>query len=216
MAGRKKQPKSDGAPQTKPTSSAQPPVPPPPQPAAPPTPPPAASAAAPAPPAGALGVPKRGTRPAKIYTSKPVPIDFAGPEHRYVRSDLEIYGIYHGGPSYEGRVFLNNLKADQTTARTRENGYAGSFYIFGHGGCLGDPGHCEVNEENREDYDFRAPHPLTPAKKKVTVTDTLREVAKANKTATITVVPIVTATNELCDDVDVFRFETMRFVSYNP
>jgi tyrosinase len=185
------------------------------QPAAP-TPQAAPPGAEPAAPAGALGVTRRGTRQAKIYTSKPVPIDFAGPEHRYVRSDLEIYGIYHGGPSYEGRIFLNNSKADQTTARTRENGYAGSFYIFGHGGCLGDPGHCEVNEEKREEYDFRSPHPLTPAKKKVTVTNTLREIAKTNKTATITVVPVVTATNELCDDLDVFRFEKMRFVSYNP
>src|SRR5215469_2794131 len=208
MAGRKKQPKSGGAPKTRPAASAQPAAPQPPS----PTPP---SGAEPGTPAGALGVPKRGTREAKIYTSKPVPIDFAGPDHRYVRSDLEIYGIYHGGPSYEGRIFLNNPKADQTTARTRENGYAGSFYIFGHGGCLGDPGHCEVNEENREEYDFRSPHPLTPAKKKVTVTATLREIAKTNKTATITVVPVVTATNELCDDVDVFRFENMRFVSYN-
>ena len=215
MAGRKKQPKSGGAPKTTPTSSRQQPAPPVQQPAAP-TPQAAPPAAEPAAPAGALGVPRRGTRPAKIYTSKPVPIDFAGPEHRYVRSDLEIYGIYHGGPSYEGRIFLNNPKADQATARTRENGYAGSFYIFGHGGCLGDPGHCEVNEEKREEYDFRSPHPLTPAKKKVTVTDTLREIAKTNKTATITVVPVVTATNELCDDLDVFRFEKMRFVSYNP
>jgi hypothetical protein len=211
MAGRKKQTTPRDAPKTKPASSAQQP--------APPAPPPASQAAPPAvepaAPAGALGVPQRGTREAKTYTSKPVPIDFAGPEHRYVRSDLEIYGIYHGGPSYEGRVFLNNPKADQTTPRTRENGYAGSFYIFGHGGCLGDPGHCEVNEENRDEYDFRSPHPLTPAKKKVTVTNTLREIAKTNKTATITVVPVVSATNELCDDVDVFRFENMRFVSYN-
>jgi hypothetical protein len=211
MAGRKKQPKSDRAPKRTPASSAQQPAPPVQQ-SASATPQPAPPAAAPT---GALGVPKRGTRQAKTYTSKPVPIDFAGPGHRYVRSDLEIYGIYHGGPSYEGRIFLNNPKADQTTARTRENGYAGSFYIFGHGGCLGDPGHCEVNEENREEYDFRSPHPLTPAKKKVTVTDTLREIAKSSKTATITVVPVVTATNELCDDLDVFRFENMRFVSYN-
>lgn len=215
MAGRKKQPKSDSAPKTTPASSAQP-APSAAQPPASPAPQAAPPAAEPAAPVGALGVPKRGTRAANTYTSKPVPIDFAGPEHRYIRSDLEIYGIYHGGPSYEGRIFLNNPKADQTTARTRENGYAGSFYIFGHGGCLGDPGHCEVNEEKREEYDFRPPHPLTPAKKKVTVTDTLRAIAKTNKTATITVVPVVTATNELCDDVDVFRFESMRFVSYNP
>jgi hypothetical protein len=167
-------------------------------------------------PVGALGVPTRGKHPAKTYTSKPVPIDFAGPEHRYVRVDLEIYGIFHGEASYEGRIFFNNPEASESTPRTPENGYAGSFYIFGHGGCLGDPGHCEVNEHNREDYDFRAPHPLTPAKKKVTVTDRLREIAKSSKTATITVVPVVTATNELCDDDNVFRFENMRLVSYDP
>src|SRR5215831_4609212 len=103
MAGRKKSPKSGGARRTTPVPQ-----------------PPSAAPAAQAVPAGALGVPKRGTRQAKIYTSKPVPIDFAGPEHRYVRSDLEIYGIYHGGPSYEGRIFLNNPKADQTTPRKRE------------------------------------------------------------------------------------------------
>ena len=119
MEGRKKRPQSDGAPKTTPASSARQPAPPVQQPASP-TPQAAPPAAEPAVPAGALGVPKRGTRQAKTYTSKPVPIDFAGPEHRYVRSDLEIYGIYHGGPSYEGRIFLNNPKADQTTPRKRE------------------------------------------------------------------------------------------------
>jgi hypothetical protein len=29
-------------------------------------------------------------------------------------------------------------------------------------------------------------------------------------------VPIITAANELCSMDDVFRFEEMRFVSYNP
>src|SRR5215472_50171 len=119
MAGRKKQTKPGDAPKKTPASSAQQPAPPTPQPASP-APQAASPAAEPAAPAGALGVPQRGTREAKTYTSKPVPIDFAGPEHRYVRSDLEIYGIYHGGPSYEGRIFLNNPKADQTTPRKRE------------------------------------------------------------------------------------------------
>src|SRR6266853_5963291 len=81
-----------------------------------------------------LGVPRRGTRPAKVFTSKPVSIDFAGPGHRYVRADLEIDGIFHGEASYEGRIFLNNPGANEQTATTPENGYAGSFQIFGHGG----------------------------------------------------------------------------------
>jgi tyrosinase len=89
------------------------------------------------------------------------------------------------------------------------------FHIFGHGGCLGDPGHCEVNEDARDPYDMRYPHPLTPAKKRVTVTHTLREIAKTAKTVTVTVVPVVTAINELCDPQNVFRCEDMRFITYN-
>jgi len=162
-----------------------------------------------------VGAAQRGTAPAKTYTSKPVRIDFAGPQHRFVRADLEIRGIYHGEASYEGRIFFNNPRANEKTPRTPEYGYAGSFHIFGHGGCLGDAGHCEVNEDNREAYDFRAPHPLTPALKRVTVTKALRQLAATTNEVTVTVVPVVSATNELCDDRNVFRCEDMRFLTYN-
>ena len=162
-----------------------------------------------------LGVPQRGTGSGDIFTSRPVPIGIAGPEHRFVRADLEILGIYHGEASYEGRIFFNNPKADHDTPRDLEHGYAGSFYIFGHGGCLGDPGHCEINEHGREAYDFRAPHPLTPAMKRVTVTGALREVAKTLEEVTVTVVPVVSAANEMCDTKNVFRCENMHFVTYN-
>ena len=162
-----------------------------------------------------LSSPTRGKGAANIYTSEPVTLDFIGAGHRYARADLEIDGIFHGEASYEGRVFLNNPKADHTTPKTLENGYAGSFYILGHGGCLGDPGHCDVDESKREAYDFRPPHPLTPATKRVTVTDALREIGKTSSEVTVTVVPIVTAANELCDTENVFRFGRMQFLTYN-
>jgi tyrosinase len=162
----------------------------------------------------ALGVPRRAERPAKTYTSKPVRIDFAGPEHRFARADLEIHGIFHGEASYEGRVFFNNPQATEKTPRDRAHGYAGSFHIFGHGGCLGDPGHCDVHD-HRDPYDFRTPHPLTPATKRITVTDVLRALAMTAKEVTITVVPVVTAANELCDTSNVFRFGEMKFITYN-
>ena len=164
--------------------------------------------------ARSLGPARRGGQ-GKAYTSSPVSIEFASPDHRLVRADLEIDGIFHGEASYEGRVFLNNPKADLNTPRTLQSGYAGSFHIFGHGGCLGDPGHCEV-KEHREKYDFRLPHPLTPTRIRVTVTKALREIAKAAKEASVTIVPVITAANELCDTENVFRFEGMRFVSYDP
>src|SRR2546421_7304784 len=166
-------------------------------------------------PSGSLSAPRRVTTPSKTFSSPPVPIDFAGPDHRFNRIDLEIHGIFHGEASYEGRIFFNNPNADRNTPRTAENGYAGSFHIFGHGGCLGDPGHCEVNEHGREPYDFRPPHPLTPAAKRVVVTDVLRELGRTTQEVTITVVPVVTAANELCDTDNVFRCENMRFISYN-
>jgi hypothetical protein len=165
---------------------------------------------------GGLGAPERTGGTAKTYTSPPVAIGFAGPDHRFDRADLEIRGIYHGEASYEGRVFFNNPKASAETPRTAEQGYAGSFHIFGHGGCFGDVGHCEVTEHDREHDDRRAPHPLTPANKRLIVTEPLQRAAQAGDSVTVTIVPVVTAANELCDTTDVFRFESMRFVTYDP
>ena len=53
------------------------------------------------------------------------------------RADLVFYGVDHAGPSYEARVFINNPKADAETERVDEQGYAGSFAVFGHNGCFG-------------------------------------------------------------------------------
>lgn len=161
------------------------------------------------------GAPERPTQSAKTYTSGPVPVGFAGPGHRFNRADLEISGIFHGEASYEGRIFFNNPGADDKTPCTSDHGYAGSFHIFGHGGCFGDVGHCDL-PEHRDPYDLRVPSPLTPAKKRVTVTNALREAARTNQKVTITVVPVVSATNELCDPHNVFRFEQMRVVTYDP
>jgi len=162
-----------------------------------------------------IGPPSRPKTPANTYTSRPVAIDFADPSHRLSSADLEIAGIYHGEASYEGRVYFNNPKADASTPRTLEHGYAGSFYIFGHGGCFGDVGHCEING-HRDGFDLRDPSPLLPISKRVPVTDALKYYARANRPVTITVVPVVSAANELCDTKNVFRFEQMRFLSYNP
>jgi hypothetical protein len=162
-----------------------------------------------------VGSPRRPRGLAKTFTTKPIPVEFASPSHRLSRADLEISGIYHGESSYEGRIFLNNPEATAATPRTARSGYAGAFHIFGHGGCLGDPGHCEVNEHKRDAFDFRYPHPLTPARERVNVTKALQEAAKRARTVTVTIVPVVTAANRLCGTVNVFRCENMQFVTYN-
>ena len=140
-------------------------------------------------------------------------IDVAGLDREFVRVDIEFHEIDHSGASFEGRVFLNNDRADERTDRSIENGYAGSFYIFGHGGCYGDEGHCDVVSRRR--YDPRPAHPLTPARKVVIATDAIRRALQADHAKVLlTVVPIVTSLNEKCSAEDILRFDHVRISTY--
>jgi hypothetical protein len=64
------------------------------------------------------------------HTAPPSPAD---PFRNASRVELVFSGVEQGGPSFEGRVFLNNPQAHAATARTPDSGYAGSFHVFGHG-----------------------------------------------------------------------------------
>ena len=113
-------------------------------------------------------------------------------EGRFSRADLVFTGVDHSDRSYEVRVFLNNRGATAETPRTAENGYAGRYVVFGHGGCFGGSGHCDVPTEPRGPYDLRPQHPLTPQTKIVTVTDALNRVLDADPKGleSITLVPV--------------------------
>ncbi len=108
----------------------------------------------------------------------------------YRRADLVFDGVDHSGRSYSLRVFFNNPAATENTGLLADNGYAGSVYVFGHGGCFGDQGHCDVPME-REPFDVRPPHQLTPAKMWIEVTDAIGRVARGEEGLVITVVPVV-------------------------
>jgi hypothetical protein len=151
-------------------------------------------------------------KPAKIYISEPVPLPLI--KKTTHRVDLIFDGLDHSGASYAAHVFINNKKANAKTPRTAQNGYAGAFHVFGHGGCFGDVGHCEVRGVPRP-YDPRPAHPLTPARKILIATDALVRAAKGKATdVTVTVVPIVRAGTDKCDYDDVLKFEKISVVSY--
>src|SRR5690349_15704018 len=80
----------------------------------------------------------------------------------FTRADVVFTGVDHSGPSYEVRLYFNNVRADAATPRTPEEGYAGRFHVFGHGGCYGDVGHCDVPAPSADPTDLRPSHPLTP------------------------------------------------------
>jgi hypothetical protein len=118
-----------------------------------------------------------------------LPTGAARPEH--ARADLTFYGLDHSGPSYEVRVFFNHPDADADTLLTDGAGFAGSFAVFGHGGCFGEEGHCDVRPPVSV-FDRRLPHQLVPMVRVLTVTGAIGELIRADaQTVTVTAVPVV-------------------------
>lgn len=133
---------------------------------------------------------------------------------QFSRADLEFIGVDHAGASYEGRVYINNPSANTGTETTAANGYAGSFYIFGHGGCFGDVGHCDVSGP-RDDFDPRPSHPLEPIKKVVIATEAIRNAVGQSPDIHVTVVPVVMSWTEKTDTGDVCKFDHINLVTYD-
>jgi tyrosinase len=143
-------------------------------------------------------------------TSAPIATDGLGSE--FTRADIEFHGVDHAGASYEGRVFLNLPEADEQTPRTVPQ-YAGCFHIFGHGGCLGDAGHCDVL--TRRVFDPRPAHPLTRVLKVVIATDAIRHALAAAVPIAVTVVPVISATTvQAGRPDDLLQYEAVRIVTY--
>jgi hypothetical protein len=147
---------------------------------------------------------------AGVVTSHPIDVGLL--DKTFTRADVEFEGLDHSGVSYEGRVFLNNPGASEDTP-IADASYAGSYFIFGHGGCLGDVGHCDVKP--RRAFDSRPAHPLTPTLKTVIATPVVRKVLADSSQVTVTVVPIILGTNpSLGRPDDIIKYEQVRITTY--
>jgi hypothetical protein len=132
---------------------------------------------------------------------------------RFTRADLVFYGVEHRGPSFEALVFLNALEASVDTPLDVEEGFAGSFVIFGHRGCFGSEGHCEVPAGPRDPFDRRPPHGLTPQTKMVEITEALKHPRCSGETLTVTVLPVVPGRRR-ARQADVLSFTGLRLLAY--
>ncbi len=123
------------------------------------------------------------------FVANPLTVTLTAPGEPYYRADLEFHGVDHSKASFEGRLFINNPDAGPGTP-AGDDSYAGSFWIFGHGGCAGDEGHCEPAAERRA-FDFRPEHQLTPVSKRVMITGKLQALVQPGQDFTVTIVPYV-------------------------
>jgi hypothetical protein len=128
----------------------------------------------------------------------------------FQRADLVFYGVDHSGPSFEARVYFNKASVDHLTPRD-DPSFAGSFTVFGHAGCAGDEGHCEVPATPRDPFDRRPPHALTPLTKTVIVTAALRRLADAQLVISVVAVGPGSDGPKPVDVLDFKRFTLLTY-----
>jgi len=137
------------------------------------------------------------------------PIELPPADRPFARADLLFYGIDHSGASYEAMVFMD-ARGVGKDADLEHKAYVGSFYIFGHGGCFGDIGHCDVHGHD-DPFDLRPAHQLEPASRIVNVTDSVQALLEREvEAAKVTVV----ARSVGKAPKDVLAFDTVRLATY--
>lgn len=123
------------------------------------------------------------------FTSLPLHVD-TGPRGRaFRRADVVFEGVDQSGPSYEIRVFLNNPHADHRTPPIPENGYAGSFHVYGYGLW---PGKEAAGGEQRR----------APMTRYVVATEPVRAALARGNTVTVTAVPVSRGTMDGNSEID--------------
>jgi hypothetical protein len=144
------------------------------------------------------------------YVSPPIKLTGALAAREFDRADLVFYDVDAGSASFAANVFIDpaGTKPDLTASRTA--GYAGFFFILGHGGCFGDLGHCDV-PQTRDPFEMGPPPGLAPQTKLVDVTDELK--ASSHDAIIVSVLPTTrSARGPLL--IDALKFSSLRLLSY--
>lgn len=106
--------------------------------------------------------------------------------------------------SFALRVFLNLPNAHEGTAVKDNDHFAGQISFFGHGDCIGGPGHCDMPGE-REKFDMRPLRHNRPGNHRIDITQAVQRL-KA-KGANDIEVKLVSVNTGLLDVHEILRFE---------
>ena len=136
-----------------------------------------------------------------------------GISRAFTRADLEVYSINTFRPSYTVHVFFNDAKVANLTDMEKHPGYAGRFSVFGHPRCVGDDMHCHVPLTTRR-FDDRPSHPLTPAFRRVIVTDALRAAITQGRRITVTLVASTAASKREIEGDFLLETAGLQLVTY--
>jgi tyrosinase len=109
--------------------------------------------------------------PVGRFVSKPIAV--ADAVRSFGHAEVRLHRVPQLPRSCFIRVFLNLPDADADTSIDDPH-FAGYLAVFGHGPCVGGPGHCEPPPSRRRKYDVRPRSHNTPRNHRVNVTRTAR------------------------------------------
>lgn len=139
--------------------------------------------------------------PVARFVSKPIDV---APNTRssFRTAEIRLHRVPQLPRSCFVRVFLNLPEADANTPLENPN-YASYLAIFGHGECIGGPGHCEVPVRGK--YDLRPRSHNTPRNHRVDVTKCARRLFDAGATQLSITLVVIGADYE--EDRDLLRLD---------
>jgi len=139
--------------------------------------------------------------PVARFVSKP--LDIAGSVRgEFRQAEVRLHRVPQLPRSCFVRVFLNLPDANANTPIDHVN-YAGYLAIFGHGECIGGPGHCAVPVRGK--YDLRPRSHNTPRNHRVNVTKCARRLFEAGATTMQITLVVVGADYE--EDRELLRLD---------
>jgi tyrosinase len=119
---------------------------------------------------------------AEKFSGTPVlGFSLASVEPTFEKAELEFQNLLHPRSSCEIRVFFNQPDANANTPTTGNEHYAGSLFLFGHGECPGEAGHCAPERGPIDQFDIRRPSHVQPFNTSIDVTEAIRKLAGSDE-----------------------------------
>ena len=151
----------------------------------------------------AFVVPVGLSAPVGRFVSKPIPIPKPA-RKSFRQAEVRLHRVPQLPRSCFIRVFLNLPDANASTPIDDDH-YAGYLGIFGHGECIGGPGHCELPPSRARDYDLRPRSHNTPRNHRVNVTKTAKRLL--NKGAASLQITLVVIGADYREDNELLRVD---------
>ncbi|MGB7924364.1 MAG: tyrosinase family protein [Pyrinomonadaceae bacterium] len=141
--------------------------------------------------------------PVGRFVSKPISIPDTV-RGSFQRAEVRLHRVPQLPRSCFIRVFLNLADANASTS-IEDSHYAGYLAIFGHGSCIGGPGHCDLPPGRPRLYDQRPRDHNTPRNHRVNITKTAKRLLDAGATSLQITLVVIGA--DYCADDELLRLE---------